>query len=330
MIAELIKAVFFGLVEGVTEWLPISSTGHMILLQEFIHMQVSADFWDVFLVVIQLGAILAVVGRYFTELNPFSRLKTSLQRVETWHTWAKIVVGTIPAGVVGLLLNDWAEKNLMNALVVALALIVYGVIFLLIERRNRSRMEEASHGRHSHGAVARRAAVEARRLEATGELPPVELGEIIDEDEHDLSRVTASVQTMEQLPYWKAFLIGCFQSLAVVPGTSRSGAIIIGSMLLGTSRSIATRFAFFLAIPVMLGWSIVKIAKHGLVFTGTEWAILAVGCIVAFVVSWLIIGFLVDYVRRHDFRVFGWYRIILGLIVIVYFAVTGSLLAPAA
>ena len=313
VLLEILKAILFGIVEGITEWLPISSTGHMILLQQFVQMDVSEDFWEVFYVVIQLGAILAVIGLYFRKLNPFSTVKSPGERRQTWSIWGKIVVGTIPAGIVGLLLNDWAEAHLNNALVVSVALIVYGIAFIVIETYNARRTPVA--GKHSKGAVAAQQAAVADTA-ASGTMA-VGL---------DASSAFAKVNDFSQLSYGRALLIGCFQSLAVVPGTSRSGAIIIGSMLAGTSRSLATEFAFFLAIPVMLGWSVLKVLKHGFDYTTTEWAILGVGCAVALIVSWLAIKFLVGYVKKHDFRFFGWYRIVLGVIVIAFFAASGTLL----
>lgn len=296
MFIEILKAILFGIIEGITEWLPISSTGHMILFQQFVQMNVSRDFWEVFYVVIQLGAILAVIGLYFKKLNPFAPSKGQEGRRQTWSIWAKIVVGTIPAGIVGLLLNDWAEAHLNNALVVSIALIVYGIAFIVIEVHNGRIDKVAKLGKHSKGAVGAGAA-----------------------------NIPAKLDDFSELSFGRAFAIGCFQSLAVVPGTSRSGAIIIGSMLVGTSRSLATEFAFFLAIPVMLGWSIIKVVKHGFAYTGTEWLILAIGCAVALFVSWLSIKFLVGYVKKHDFKVFGWYRIALGVVVIAYFALNGML-----
>ena len=241
-IIEALKAVLFGIVEGITEWLPISSTGHMMLLEAFVPLDVSPEFYSTFLVVIQLGAIMAVLVLFFHKLNPFSSRKTERQKRVTWGIWAKVVVGSIPAAIVGLLLDEWVETNIMtnedvSAIVVAAALVVYGVIFILIEIRNRRRLadaQSASHGKHARGNQL------------------AESYESVDPDadtEYDASSAISSVNTFEQMSYGKAFIIGIFQSLAVIPGTSRSGSIIIGSMLVGTSRTVATEFAFFLAIP---------------------------------------------------------------------------------
>lgn len=311
MIIEALKACLFGIVEGITEWLPISSTGHMMLLDEFVKLDVSEEFYSTFLVVIQLGAILAVLVLFFHKLNPFSPRKTERQKRVTWGIWAKVVVGTIPAAVVGLLLDDWVEANIMTnedmaATVVATALIVYGVIFIVMERRNRRLIEAATpRGKHARQAVP--------------ETPSYESVDPDADTEYDASSAIAKVNTFEQLSYGKAFVIGIFQSLAIIPGTSRSGSIIIGSMLVGTSRTVATEFAFFLAIPIMLGWSLLKFIKHGFAYTSTEWMIFAIGLIVAFVVSILAIKFLVGYVKKHDFTAFGVYRIIVGAAVLVYF-----------
>lgn len=298
MIIEAIKAFFFGIVEGITEWLPISSTGHMMLFNQFVQLDVSPAFYDTFLVVVQLGAIMAVIILYFNKLNPFSRKKTSQERRNTWGIWARVVVGTIPAGIVGFLLDDWMEEHIMNSpnayLVVSGTLIVYGIIFIVIERFNRKREANLKAQEKPRGKHAR-------------------LPEGAAEDS------IFKVNSFEEMSFAKAFLIGIFQSLAVIPGTSRSGAIIIGSMVAGTSRTIATEFAFFLAIPIMFGWSLVKLVKHGLAFSGAEWMLLGIGTVVSFVVSIFAIRFLVGYVKKNDFTAFGWYRIILGVLVIGYF-----------
>lgn len=298
MIIEAIKAFFFGIVEGITEWLPISSTGHMMLFNQFVQLDVSPAFYDTFLVVVQLGAIMAVIILYFNKLNPFSRKKTSQERRNTWGIWARVVVGTIPAGIVGFLLDDWMEEHIMNSpnayLVVSGTLIVYGIIFIVIERFNRKREANLKAQGKPRGKHAR-------------------LPEGAAEDS------IFKVNSFEEMSFAKAFLIGIFQSLAVIPGTSRSGAIIIGSMVAGTSRTIATEFAFFLAIPIMFGWSLVKLIKHGLAFSGAEWMLLGIGTVVSFVVSIFAIRFLVGYVKKNDFTAFGWYRIILGVLVIGYF-----------
>lgn len=285
MFLEMLKAFFFGLVEGITEWLPVSSTGHLVLFNNFITMDVSAEFMEMFTVVIQLGAIMAVIILYFSKLNPFSRKKTPQQRKGTWSLWGKVVAGCIPAAIVGVALDDWADAHLYNAVVIAGALILYGVIFIVIERLNKRQ-----------GAHTRR-----------------------------------RVQEVEELDLLTAFKIGCFQCLAIVPGTSRSGSTIIGGLLCGCSRVAASEFSFFMAIPVMFGWSVLKIAKlvlGGVVLTSTELAVGAVGLVVAFVTSVLSIKFLMGYIQKHDFGVFGWYRIALAVVVLV--AVFGFGLDPAA
>ena len=285
MFLEMLKAFFFGLVEGITEWLPVSSTGHLVLFNNFITMDVSAEFMEMFTVVIQLGAIMAVIILYFSKLNPFSRKKTPQQRKGTWSLWGKVVVGCIPAAIVGVALDDWADAHLYNAVVIAGALILYGVIFIVIERLNKRQ-----------GAHTRR-----------------------------------RVQEVEELDLLTAFKIGCFQCLAIVPGTSRSGSTIIGGLLCGCSRVAASEFSFFMAIPVMFGWSVLKIAKlvlGGVVLTSTELAVGAVGLVVAFVTSVLSIKFLMGFIQKHDFGVFGWYRIALAIVVLV--AVFGFGLDPAA
>lgn len=285
MFLEMLKAFFFGLVEGITEWLPVSSTGHLVLFNNFITMDVSAEFMEMFTVVIQLGAIMAVIILYFSKLNPFSRKKTPQQRKGTWSLWGKVVVGCIPAAIVGVALDDWADAHLYNAVVIAGALILYGVIFIVIERLNKRQ-----------GAHTRR-----------------------------------RVQEVEELDLLTAFKIGCFQCLAIVPGTSRSGSTIIGGLLCGCSRVAASEFSFFMAIPVMFGWSVLKIAKlvlGGVVLTSTELAVGAVGLVVAFVTSVLSIKFLMGYIQKHDFGIFGWYRIALAVVVLV--AVFGFGLDPAA
>ena len=305
MFIEAIKAFFFGIVEGITEWLPISSTGHMMLFNQFVSLDVSEAFYATFLIVIQLGAILAVIILYFNKLNPFSSKKSKAQRKDTWNIWGKVIVGTIPPGIVGLLLDDWLEDHVMNNpsiayIVVAATLVLYGVIFIFIERRNKRLIDEALH--QSRGKHSQQSSSEYSELAA-----------------NDPSALISDVTTFEELSYKKAFLIGCFESLAVIPGTSRSGAIIIGSMALGTSRSIATEFAFFLAIPIMFGWSVVKFIKHGLVFSGFEWLLLGIGLVTAFIVSIFSIKFLVNYVKKNDFTAFGIYRIVLGIVVLGYF-----------
>ena len=304
---ELLKSAFLGLVEGITEWLPISSTGHMILVDEFIKLNVSESFWNMFLVVIQLGAILAVVVMYFHDLNPFSPSKGAEGRAATWRLWGKVVLGCIPAAVIGLPLNDFMEEHLYNGYVVAAMLILYGVAFILIENwRARKRAEGAAAAMDRGGAHF---------------AAPAAAGQ----DDSDFGRIT-SVDDMS----WKTALgIGCFQVLSLVPGTSRSGSTIIGGLLLGTTRAVATRFTFFLAIPVMFGASLLKIVKFviaGNAMGGLDWAIMATGLVVAFVVSLAAIKWLTGFVRKHDFKPFGWYRIVLGVVVLAYFGVKAVIL----
>ena len=275
---ELLKAVLFGIVEGVTEWLPISSTGHLILLNEFITLNVSDEFRSMFDVVIQLGAILAVIVLFFHKLNPFSPRKTEGEKKQTWQLWFKVIAAIIPSGIVGVLFDDWMEAHFHNATVVAIALIVYGVAFILVEQRN------------------------ARRVGGK------------------------TVEDVYAIDYKTALLIGCFQCLSLIPGTSRSGSTILGAILIGVRRSAGAEFSFFMAIPTMLGASAIKGLKFllsGVAATGTEIGVLIVGCVVSFVVSLLVIRGLMEYVRRHSFSAFGVYRIILGVVVLVYFALAG-------
>ena len=270
---ELLKAVLFGIVEGVTEWLPVSSTGHLILLNEFITLNVSEAFQSMFDVVIQLGAILAVIVLFFHKLNPFALSKSPSEKKQTWSLWFKVVAAIIPSGVVGVLFDDWMDAHLHNGIVVSIALIVYGIAFLLVERKNQ--------GKHV-------------RLVA---------------DVHDID-------------YKTALMIGLFQCLSLIPGTSRSGSTILGAILIGVSRSAGAEFSFFMAIPTMLGASAIKALKFllsGVSATGTEIGVLAVGCIVSFIVSLLVIKGLMEYVRKHSFSVFGVYRIVLGILVLGYF-----------
>ena len=271
-IIEFLKAVLFGIVEGVTEWLPVSSTGHMILLDEFIKLKVSAEFYEMFQVVIQLGAICAVILLFFHKLNPFSPRKNARHRADTWQLWFKVVVAVIPSAVIGLLLDDWMDAHLYNYVVVAIALIVYGVAFLFMERRRR----------------------------------------------------TAVIDSVYDIDYRTALFIGLFQCLSLIPGTSRSGSTILGALILGVSRPAGAEFSFFLAIPTMLGASALKLVKFvlsGVQATATEITVLLVGCVVSFIVSLLVIRGLMDYVRKHNFGVFGIYRIVLGVIVLGYFLI---------
>ncbi len=269
---EIIKAIIIGIIEGVTEWLPVSSTGHMILAEEFIKLNVSKEFNEMFLVVIQLGAILAVCILFFDKLYPFSKKKSAEERHQTFNLWWKVIIGCVPAGVLGVLFNDWFDAHFYNSQVVATMLIVYGILFILLESHQKNK--------------------------------------------------TFSVRRMEDLSYVQALLIGCFQCLALIPGTSRSGATILGAMILGVSRPIAAEFSFFLSAPVMFGASAIKVLKFvkaGIVISGMEIAILVVGSAVAFIVSMIAIQMLMDYVRKHNFSVFGYYRIVLGIIVLGYF-----------
>lgn len=272
---ELLKAVLFGIVEGITEWLPISSTGHLILLDEFITLNVSEAFKSMFDVVIQLGAILAVIVLFFHKLNPFSPSKSREEKDATWQLWFKVVVAILPSGLVGILLDDWMDAHLHNAVMVSIALIVYGVAFLLVERR--------SQGRHL-------------RL----------------------------IEDVHSIDYKTALMIGLFQCLSLIPGTSRSGSTILGAILIGVGRSAGAEFSFFMAIPTMLGASAIKGAKFllsGVSATGTEIGVLVVGSVVSFLVSLVVIKGLMEYVRKHSFSVFGVYRIVLGIVVLGYFAI---------
>lgn len=274
MLLELLKALFIGIVQGITEWLPVSSTGHMILFDEFIKLDTSPEFKEFFLVVIQLGSILAVLLTFFRKLNPFSRKKSPAERQGTLRLWGRVIVGCLPAGVIGLLLDDWMEATFYNFVTVAIALLAYGVVFVLLERGWRSR----------HPRVAE----------------------------------------VSELSVRDALLIGCFQVLSLIPGTSRSGSTILGASLLGVGRTAAAEFSFFMALPVMAGASLLKGYKFvasGVGISTTEIGILAVGLITAFLVSLLAIRFLLDFVRRHSFEAFGWYRIALGTVVLLYWLI---------
>lgn len=272
VIIEFLKAVLFGIVEGITEWLPVSSTGHMILLDEFVKLKVSEEFYEMFQVVIQLGAILAVILLFFHKLNPFSPQKTAVQKEKTWQLWFKVVVAVIPSAVIGVLLDDWMDAHLYNYVVVAIALIVYGVAFILMERRQKD----------------------------------------------------TKIDNVYAIDYKTAILIGAFQCLSLIPGTSRSGSTILGAIILGVARPAGAEFSFFLAIPTMLGASALKMLKFlrsGVSATGTEIGVLVIGCVVSFVVSLLVIRALMEYVRKHSFSAFGVYRIVLGVVVIGYFGI---------
>ena len=309
MLTEALKAFVIGLVEGITEWLPISSTGHMILVDEFLKLDVSARFLEMFLVVIQIGAILAVVILYFHKLNPFSGTKTPEQRRSTWRLWGMVVVGCLPAAVVGILLDDWVHERFYNATVVAAMLILYGIIFIVMERRNRRLEQGASQIAQGQATVRGRHARVADGAEE-GAQPASAVRSIF------------RVATVDDIDIPTALKIGLFQCLAIVPGTSRSGATIIGGMLAGCSRVAATEFTFFLAIPIMLGWGLVKVARFvaaGLSLTQVELVVLAVGMATAFVTSIIAIKFLMGYIKRNDFTAFGVYRILVGLVVLGYF-----------
>ena len=271
---EILKAILFGIVEGITEWLPISSTGHLILLDEFVKLKVTPEFYEMFQVVIQLGAIAAVLVLFFHKLNPFSPKKDRAQKKRTWDLWFKVVAAVIPSAVIGLLLDDWMDAHLYNHIVVAIVLIVYGFAFIFVEKRNK------------------------------GKAP--------------------AIKNTTEIDYRTAILIGCFQCLSLIPGTSRSGSTILGGILLGVSRATASEFSFFLAIPTMLGASALKLLKYileGMIPSGMEIAILLTGCVVSFLVSVFVIKALMDYVRKHNFSAFGVYRIVLGALVLLYFVI---------
>ena len=290
---ELLKAVLFGIVEGVTEWLPISSTGHLILLNEFITLNISDAFRSMFDVVIQLGAILAVIVLFFHKLNPFSPKKTEGEKKQTWQLWFKVIAAIIPSGIVGVLLDDWMDEHLHNAVVVSIALIVYGVAFILVERRNT---------RGKFQRISTKDVVTVAKLKEQ------------------------SVDNVYDISYRTALFIGLFQCLSLIPGTSRSGSTILGAILIGVGRSAGAEFSFFMAIPTMLGASAIKGLKFllsGVAATGTEIGVLVVGCMVSFLVSLLVIRGLMEYVRNHSFSVFGVYRIVLGVVVLAYFALAG-------
>jgi len=289
---EILKAVLFGIVEGITEWLPVSSTGHIILLDEFIRLNASEEFKSMFDVVIQLGAILAVIVLFFHKLNPFAfKTKTKEERKQTWNLWFKVIAAIIPSGVVGVLFDDWMDAHLHNGIVVSIALIVYGIAFILVEQRN-------NRGKY-------------QRLSEKDGPTSVLIRE-------------KKVDNVFDISYKTALIIGLFQCLSLVPGTSRSGSTILGAILIGVGRSAGAEFSFFMAIPTMLGASAIKLLKFlltGVGITTMEIAVLAVGCAVSFVVSLLVIKALMDYVRKHSFSAFGVYRIILGIVVLAYFAV---------
>lgn len=266
---DIIKVIILGIVEGITEWLPVSSTGHLILVGDLLKPGLSDEFMEMFNVVIQLGAIMAVVVLYFHKLNPFSPRKTQKQKMLTWQMWIKVVIASIPAGVVGILFNDILDELFYKPLPVAVMLIVYGVLFIIVENRNAD--------------------------------------------------VRPSVKKISELTVPMLLAIGGFQMLALIPGTSRSGATIVGALLIGVSREVAAEFTFFLARPAMFGASLIKLKDFGLGFTGTEFGLLMLGCVVSFGLSIVAIRFLMGYIKKHDFKVFGWYRIVLGVVVLGYF-----------
>lgn len=266
---EILKATALGVVEGITEWLPVSSTGHLILANEFINLDMTQAFVNTFNVVIQLGAILAVLVIFFNKLNPFALSKNEIEKKDTISLWTKVVVAVIPSGILGVLFDDFIEEKFFNPTVVALALIVYGIIMIVLESRNKE----------------------------------------------------PKIGDFKELSYKTAIGIGLFQCLALIPGTSRSASTIIGAVILGTSRYIATEFSFFLAIPTMVGASALKLIKGGFAFTGVEWVILLTGSIVSFMVSIIVIKYLLAYIKKHDFKVFGYYRIILGIVILAYFLI---------
>jgi len=270
-IIEIIKTIIIGIVEGITEWLPISSTGHMILVDEWINLDMTDAFKEMFLVVIQLGAIMAVVVLFFHILNPISRKKSKEEKKDTMQIWFKVIIGVLPAAVIGLIFDDWLNDNLYNYFTVAIMLVLYGALFIVIENKNKNKQ--------------------------------------------------SSINSIKDLSYKTALFIGLFQVLALIPGTSRSGATILGAIILGTSRVVAAEFSFFLSIPVMFGASALKLYKYGFDFTKPELAILVIGMVTAFIVSIVTIKFLMGYIKKHDFKIFGWYRIALGIIVIIYFLI---------
>lgn len=272
---DILKAIIFGIVEGITEWLPISSTGHIIILEELLKLGQGKEFFEMFQVVIQLGAILAVIVIYFHKLNPFSPKKTQKQKMMTWQIWIKVIIGCVPAGVIGILFNDQIDKLLYHWYVVAITLIVYGVLFIVVENYQKDKAPK--------------------------------------------------VTKFSQLTIPMILIIGVFQMLALIPGTSRSGATIVGALMIGVSRSVATEYTFFLAIPVMFGASLLKLIKFGFNFTVMQVVVLLVGMVVSFAVSIVAIKFLMNYIRKNDFKVFGYYRIVLGVIVILFFGIQALL-----
>ena len=273
MLIEILKTILIGIVEGITEWLPVSSTGHMILLEEFIHLNMTEEFMEMFNVVIQLGAIFAVIVLFFPKLWPLTTKENGWIKKDTWMMWFKVIAGVLPAAVLGLLFDDTLDAMFYNYQTVAITLIIYGILFIIVEKLNKRRKPR--------------------------------------------------VRTLEDVTFKTAFMIGMFQVLSLIPGTSRSGATILGALILGCSRYIGAEFSFFMAIPVMFGASLLKLLKFGFALTGAEMIILLVGMVSAFVVSMRSIKFLMGYVKKHDFKVFGYYRIVLGVIVLAYFLIFG-------
>jgi len=269
VLIEIIKAIIIGIIEGITEWLPISSTGHMIIAEEFLKFESSAEFMDMFRVVVQLGAILAVIALYFNKLNPLAPRKSMDERKGIINLWLKVLIASVPAGIIGVLFDDWLTEKFYNPVTVACTLILYGILFIVVEGLHR------------------------------GKKP--------------------AISNFSQLTYKTALLIGFFQVLSLIPGTSRSGATIIGALILGASRYVAAEFSFFMAIPVMFGASLIKVAKFGWTMSGAEMAVLITGVVVSFLVSVLAIKFLLGYIRRNNFKVFGYYRIVLGILVLAFF-----------
>ena len=265
---EILKAAVLGIVQGITEWLPISSTGHLILFNEFLKLDCSKEFWELFEVIIQLGSILAVIVLYFNKLNPFSPKKNVTEKKDTWSMWIKVIVGSVPVAIAGIFLNDYLPDH---PVIIAIALIVYGVLFIILENKNNK----------------------------------------------------PAINSISELSFKKSLGIGLFQTLSIIPGTSRSGSTIMGGIILGTSRPIAAEYSFFLALPAMAGASLLRIYKYisdaGVKFSSNEITVLIVGTLTSFIVSVFAIKFLMDYIRRHDFKAFGWYRIILGIVIIAFF-----------
>jgi len=325
-ILELLKALLIGIVQGITEWLPVSSTGHMIIVDDFVSLNVSPEFWNMFLSVIQFGSIMAVIILYFHRLNPFSRRKTSPQRRSTLKLWAKVIVACLPAAIIGIPFNDWFEEVFFNPVTVAIALVVYGIAFIVIERMKShsglpfiGALPFLSRQPRVKGAHVRIDPVDESRASRSSRLSRSGIGK------------PDVVTSVDDLGFIRALCVGLFQCLAMIPGTSRSGSSILGGRILGVSREAAAEFSFFLAIPVMFGWSLLKLVKtfviDSIVLTATEWGVFVVGIVVAFLVSIAAIKFLMNFIKNHSFEVFGWYRIALGLVVLAFFFFTGQLVA---